>query len=83
MQERRIIELEGGWSFMEVCCDPEQGLISGMARPKRRSIRHCCVAERYHEAEKHLGGRGRGAIFSRAVHDALHVSVLPIGEATV
>ena len=79
MQERRIIELDGGWSFMEVCCDPGQGLVSGMMRPMKCSRRHYGVAERHHEAQKHPGGRGRRSILSRAVHDALHVSGPPHG----
>lgn len=83
MQERRIIELDGGWSFMEVCCDSGQGLVSGMVRPMTCSHRHSCVAERHHEAQKHSGRRGRRSILSRAIHDALHVSGPSHGLQTV
>ena len=36
------------------------------------------AAERNHEAQEHPGRRGDGPIYSRAIHDALHVSIFPI-----
>ena len=35
MQERKAIELEGGWSFMEVCYDTGQGVFSLADGPGR------------------------------------------------
>ena len=62
---------------MEVCCNPGPKVVVGIMRSKICSCKFYFAAERHHEAQKHPGGRGRGAIFSRAVHDALHVNGAP------
>lgn len=73
MTERKPIELEAGWSYMEVGF---VGLLDSWpptALGTMLTLSRLVAAVRYQEAQAALGRRARGAIQTRYVHDALHV----------
>ena len=74
MQDRKPIELEAGWSFMQVMALLQSlSCTCGYACVLGPDSGCAGLAERHHEAEEAARGRGGGAVHSRAVHDALHV----------